>query len=148
MCKRYLLLAASFVLGGLITGCDGEPTGIIEPIQVLEGSWTATLWEIRSSELSRSVDLLAAIERLGLTITAQERYTWRVELGPGDATVDVGDVVAEIDSLTLESDAGAVFIYEFQVAVNSLVLTRDVEFDFDADGTADAAVQEVEFRRE
>lgn len=131
------------MLATLALGCGGGLTQT-ENLSLVVGTWEATQAEWRSPDdaLVR-VSLSNANGSLTFIVTSDGRYTLRTTLN-GVMETETGDIIVGQGDMRLDSDDGSSLSLVFGVQGNTLVLSSNsASFDFDGDGTEEAALFEA-----
>ncbi len=114
----------------------------------LAGTWTATSFVFTNvANSSETFDMIANGGSFTLTLTADGQFTGTLT-GPGENETFGGTYVAQGANLILtdelEPDSETV---AFTLSSNTLTITGDDEFDFDEDGTDEAAIMTIVLQR-
>ena len=148
--QKRLIRGLSLLLLSL-TGCgDPAPTGPDPLIEPFVGDWTATAFELTSSESAQlSIHLIQLGGAFDLNIQPSGSYT-AILIYAGLGQTEMGTISATANTVTLNrefpSRENEVSAYQF-VGDTVLILDGDTEFDFDFDGQEDPALAHFELLR-
>lgn len=137
-----ILLAAS-----LLPGCGKDSVG--PELREITGHWNATKIEYVSKGTQERADLVA-LGGAGSLALEPDRSFLLVIAPPGDPPDSLaGAWELETDLLRLLPAPGGVVAFDAVLAGDKLTLTgADAAYDFDGDGTADPAKQNLELARQ
>jgi len=158
MRPRGLLLLASLMLcATLATSCSSSEddefplVGTTLSISDIAGNWTATqaVFSRAAAGPVLNVDLLAAGATVTLGIQTNGRFTLTATL-PGEAPdVTTGQLGFDEDVLVVidDDDPGDFERFSITASATTLSIQGPSTFDFDGDGTEEAAVLVLDFVR-
>lgn len=112
----------------------------------LSGTWSATRLEYASvASPATKVELVAAGGHASLVLAADKTYTVTTVLPGGAETTTSGTWTSSSDVLTLrETGSSGDMQFGYTLSGNTLTLTgADGEYDFDGDGTMEAAKMNI-----
>jgi len=146
---RRLALMGALVLAA---GCGGGET-VVEPdpsIAPFVGDWSATAMTLTSLANPDIVaDLIALGATFNLNVQPSGQYT-AILIYAGQASTEIGFISVSGDVVTLRrsfpsADTSSAV---YSIVGNRLTLDGDSDFDFNLDGTAEAALAHIEFDRQ
>ncbi|HEV8125486.1 MAG TPA: hypothetical protein VGP80_14655 [Gemmatimonadales bacterium] len=130
-----------------LAGCSSSDSNDVE-VADLAGTYTATKLEFVSvADASVKFDAIAAGITVDLVITSGGGFTLTVH-SPGDPDdVTTGTVVLDGNKITLDDSDPSSGSFTLSGNTLTLHLTTGAEFDFDSNGTDDAATVNAVFVR-
>jgi len=137
------------VVAVLAWGCGGDATGPDVGIAQFVGSWRATkltLTSVANPEISP--DIIALGAQFTLDVQPSGQYT-AILIYSGQAGTEIGTITVSGNTVTLnrEFPSPSTTTAVYAISGNQLTLDGDTEFDFNLDGTAEAARAHFELTR-
>ncbi|MEZ4811354.1 MAG: hypothetical protein R2819_13430 [Allomuricauda sp.] len=145
VCSLLLLLASC--------GSDeGDPlVGSEISISDIQGNWNAirAVFDIAGTGASQSIDIVEEGGTVTLQIQSNGRFTLTVTQQGESPEVSQGQMSFDEDLLVVEFDdsSGDWEYFSIQSSSSTLSISGPAEFDFDGDGTEEAATADLDFVR-
>lgn len=131
------------IAAAMLTACGDStaPKGVT--LQDLVGTWNATSWQYTDqANAGNKIDLVSEGTQFTLVVASSGQFTLTEEVAPGFTLVITGNVAVQGSNLVLSDPAapGQSYAVPFTLVGSVLTITDDEEsFDFDSDGTEEAA---------
>ena len=144
---RAIRLLGTASLGLFLGACGADPISVDPAVEPFVGTWDAVVFTVTADEPPNTVANILNLGPFWIRIEPSGRYQGVLEFAGGQT--EFGRVIVHSSSsLSLDADnaAPAVSTYVFATA-DSLVLDGPTEFDFNLDGTDEAAQAHIEIVR-
>jgi hypothetical protein len=147
---RRHFLALSLTWLGLssvgILGCSDDGTGVDKALKPFVGKWRAQSMVLtNAANPAVSVDLVDEGATFTLSILATGQYSASLSaLGQTNTEVGIIEVSGNQVTITPTSPVGPSLVATFAFQGDLLILDGTSEFDFNLDGTAEAATAHIE----
>jgi hypothetical protein len=144
--RSFLTLICLSSLGLATASCSDDSTGP-EQVQPLVGTWRATeLLLTNSANPSTTVNLIEEGAVFTLSILATGQYSASIVIF-GQPGSEVGTVSVSGNQITISPSNGSATTGTFSLQGNTLIVDGETEFDFNLDGTREAATVHMELTR-
>ena len=150
--KALRTLSASLLVAALAVACSDSdgPTGGAEDVDDLVGTWNATVMVFtNTADNTQTFDAIAEGASLTLTIASDGRYTFDIDFPGEGPETDTGTFTLSGSNITITSDnpQDPAETMGYTLSGNTLTLLGDDTFDFDEDGTDEAATMRIVLTR-
>lgn len=149
--RRNLLRGTGLFLVGLLGfSCSDGGTGPKKELAPLVGTWNGQVVLLTNqSNPSQSVDIIAEGATFSISILATGTYTAHVSFFGNPAPPEIGTVTVSGNQITIAPTGGTEPPTTGTWAIQGGVLTVDgeTEFDFNLDGTREAATVHMELTK-
>lgn len=140
-----LMTSAMLLALGLVSGACGG--GSAPPAQTFVGTWNATRYElVNPSSPTTKVELISQGASATLVLRADNTFQLSFGMAGHGDEAGSGTWSASVDVLTLHQNAPFTSTFQFDYALSGSTLTLTgggSEWDFDGDGTPEAATLNV-----
>ncbi len=151
-CLQWLILSLAVLL---VFGCssdDDNPGGSLFTIADLEGNWEATraVFTSVNANPQLQIEVVANGGTSTLTVSVNGNFTLVVTPVGENPQITTGQFFAVNNMLeaVLDTDPNNSVIWGFQLSNNSLMLQPAMDFDFDSNGSFQAATGDIDLVRQ